>query len=32
MYGADKTLAFTGAFPVFFHEDDCASVALPEDM
>lgn len=32
MYGADKTLAFTGAFPAFFHEDDCASVALPEDM
>ncbi|ADV21200.1 hypothetical protein CNC03930 [Cryptococcus gattii WM276] len=32
MYGADKTLAFTGAFPAFFHEDDCASVALPEDI
>ncbi|OWZ79736.1 hypothetical protein C366_01792 [Cryptococcus neoformans Tu401-1] len=32
MYGGDKTLAFTGTFPVLFHEDDCASVALPEDI
>ncbi|EAL22187.1 hypothetical protein CNBC3250 [Cryptococcus deneoformans B-3501A] len=32
MYGGDKTLAFTGAFPVLFHEDDCASVALPDDI
>ncbi|ODO07311.1 hypothetical protein L198_00890 [Cryptococcus wingfieldii CBS 7118] len=32
MYGADKTFSAIAALPLYFHEDDCASVALPEDL
>ncbi|WVQ85310.1 hypothetical protein IAT38_007475 [Cryptococcus sp. DSM 104549] len=32
MYGADKTFAAIEGVPVFFHEDDCANVALPDDI
>ncbi|WVQ71033.1 hypothetical protein IAR50_000558 [Cryptococcus sp. DSM 104548] len=32
VYGADKTFSSITSLPLYFHEDDCASVALPEDL
>ncbi|WWC66444.1 uncharacterized protein I206_100346 [Kwoniella pini CBS 10737] len=32
LYGADVSLASIEACPVFFHEDDCADVASPEEI
>ncbi|KAK6905602.1 hypothetical protein I203_106432 [Kwoniella mangroviensis CBS 8507] len=32
LYGADVSIASLEAIPVFFHEDDCADVAFPEEL